>query len=106
MGRIIELSCNDKTYKLEYSYKSLLKVDGIQKELKEAKTPYEQLVCYEKLVRIAFDKNHPDISDEEFEEIIASVGNLEEFSKAILTIIQESVSVFQKKQGNAQWEVK
>lgn len=106
MGRIIELSCNGKEYKLEFSYKSLLKVDGIQKELKKAKTPYELFDAYGKLVRIAFEKNHPDISDEEFEEVLTCVGNLEEFSKAILTIIQESVSVFQKKQGNAHWEVK
>lgn len=107
MGRKIELTINEKTYTLEFNRRTLLKCVDLQKEQASAKTMSEQYSLFSQIVKLALEKNHPEISEDELETIIDSIGldNLKEFGKALNQIIESSVNTLGNK-GNAQWVVK
>lgn len=107
MGRIIELSVNNETYKLEFNRDSLLEAYEISKGFDKVKdnSALENYTLIKKLVKCAFRKNHPTITDDEIGDIVYSIEDLESFIKAIQEIISNSVDVLSKK-GNAHWVVK
>lgn len=107
MGRIIELTLDEKVYKIEFVRLTLLQVADLQEEVKNAKTVVEQYKNTLKLIKIALSYHHPDISDEEVERIANSVGDTKEFSDALIQVVNESVNAIKSEnKGNAHWVVK
>lgn len=108
MGRIIELSVNEKKYTLEFNRESLLFAYDTIKDFKaeNKENAIDQYKKVKQLVKCAFLKHHPDITDEEVSDIIFSIEDLDNFVNAIQQIIESSVDVLKNNKGNAHWEVK
>ena len=105
MGRIIKLEVGEKTYTLEFNRRTLLLAGDIQAKVKNAKTAAEQFSVLCDLVRVAFLKNHPNITQEEVDDIIEHIDDLDAFTKALTEILEASVDVLKSNKGNAHWEV-
>lgn len=106
MGRIIELTVNDKVYLLEFNRRTLLLATDIQKDIENAKTPAEQYSVFTKFVHYALMKNHPNITSDEIDTIVESIEDYEMFSKALNEIIENSVNTLKENKGNSHWVVK
>ena len=105
MGRIIKLEVGQKTYTLEFNRRTLLLAGDIQARVQKAKTAAEQFSVLCDLIRVAFLKNHPDISQQEVDEVIEHIDDLDGFTKALTEILEASVDVLKSNKGNAHWEV-
>ena len=107
MGRIIKLEVDKETYTLEFNRRTLLLASEIQEEFKDNSSIAEKFTVLSKLARIAFLKNHPNITQDEVDNIIDSIEDLDGFFKSITEIMESSVDVLKtQKKGNARWEVK
>ena len=100
MGRIIELTYNGKTYKLEFNRRALANM-GSDEVIK--KQDYDSMVKY---VWYAFNKNHPEVSLEQVGEIVEEIGDLESFVDALKQITESAINSLKTSKGNAIWGMK
>lgn len=106
MGRIIEIEVGEKTYILEFNRRTLLRAVDIQAKVKKELPAIEQFNLLCEFIRIAFLKNHPDITQAEVDSVIDALDDFEGFIESLTKVLEESVNVLKEKKGNARWEVK
>ena len=106
MGRTINLTVGEKTYVLEFTRRTLLLASDIEKEITNKTSNYENYLGICKLARTGFLMHHPDITQEEVNNIVDGIDDLEGFIKALGEIMRGSVDVVEtEKKGNSHWEV-
>lgn len=66
------------------------------------KKPLETMT---ELLKSAFYKNHPNITDEEINDLIDNIDDYADFIKALVEILEEAVKVIEKgeNKGNLSW---
>lgn len=106
MGNTIKLTVADKQYTLEFSRRTIIKLeaDGFVGKKGEELKKQDPVTFMYKFIGYAFLKNHPEMTEEEINDIIDNIGDLEGFMNAIAEILQASLSVIEGGKGNVKWE--
>ena len=106
MGRTINLTVGEKTYTLEFTRRTLLQASDIQQKIKDTNSIAENYEVICKLAYTSFLKNHPEITQQDVDDIVDGIDDLEGFVKALTEILEGSVNTLNtEKKGNSHWEV-
>lgn len=97
MGRIV-ITLDNKTYTLEFSRRTILLANDLKSE-----NDYDKIIG---LVKCGLLKNHPDITNEEVENIVDGIGDLDKFLTKLSEVMKESIDALAQSKGNVHWEVK
>jgi len=99
MGNIIiKDNIKNKEYKLEYNRYALIQMEEKGFDIKEyEKKPLKSLTI---LIRGAFIKNHPEMKDNEIDDLISQIGDTEKLVEALAELYADAMNSIVAKKGN------